>query len=598
MRKRWAWLALLVVAAAAVGGSLLWRSRSGAEETAPASTVVTAARGDLTASIAPTGQVYTAHTATLGFEVTKIALVELNAAAGQQVKAGDILARIDASSLERAVAQAEADLAEAEEALAEVESPSTALEQRAAELAVARAKTALETAKESLAELLEQDTAAAERAVREATYGLQSARLKLALAQKSTAVNKAVRDARYAVAWNERMVRDLEAQLGQSNDGQEGGAQGAETAQESLSVQAVTGEGREGSAAVGVNQGSMPGGGGQSSATLEEQLAYYRDALEDARVKLADAEKAAQAALEDAQLQVRQAEEVVADAVESLADLQAGPTALEIQQAEDAVAAAEYNVAKADQDQADLSAGPDAGRLQLAQAQVAAAQATLEDAQAAVEAATLVAPFDGTIISTGAEVGDEVSSGTAVIVLADLTELRVMASIDETEISQVEIGQDVTISFDAFSGYTFRGRVIEVPLEGTVAQSIVTYEVPISLEGIEGVEIKSGMTANLTVVTGQVEDALLIPALAVLQGDSGNVVLVDDGAGGTLETPVEVGVSNGTYTQVVRGLNEGDRVVVVYDTSEDTSSFMMGRSGDGLLGTDIMRGGQMRGNRP
>ena len=575
MKKRWGWLALLAVVAAAVGGVLYWRSRSGTEETTVMSTVVTATRGDLTASISPTGQVYTAHTATLGFEVTKIELIELHVAAGQEVKQGEVLARIDPSPLERAVAQAEADLADAQEALQAVESPNSELDRLAAELAVTQAQTALELAKEALAELQDPDLPAAERAVRQAAFGLESAKMGLTLARYSTTVGKAVRDAQYAVSWHERKLRDLVAQQGQGSAGQ----------------------GTVGAGSVGISQGPGPAAGQEETKTLEEQIEEEEAALADARVQLAAAQKAAGTALDNAQYKVTRAEQDLADARERLADLKAGPTPLEISQAQNAVAAAEYDLAKAQQDQADLNAGPDTGQVQLAQSRVAAAQATLEEAQATLDSATLVAPFDGTVVSVGAEVGDEVSAGTPVIVIADLTELRVMASIDETEISQVEIGQDVTITFDAFAGYTFQGKVLEVPLQGTVSQSIVTYQVPISLEGIEGVDVKSGMTANLTIVTGQVENALLIPALAVQQGDSGNVVMVDDGTGSAVETPVEVGVSNGTYTQVMRGLNEGDQVVVVYDTSEDTG-FGFFQGGTGILGGGILGGSQEIRVRP
>jgi multidrug efflux pump subunit AcrA (membrane-fusion protein) len=81
----------------------------------------------------------------------------------------------------------------------------------------------------------------------------------------------------------------------------------------------------------------------------------------------------------------------------------------------------------------------------------------------------------------------------------------------------------------------------------------------------------------------------------VQQGDSGDVVLVPDASGlGTTETPVEVGLSNGTYTQVVRGLNEGDRVVVVYDTSDETNGFGFVRESSGILGGGILGGGEIR----
>jgi HlyD family secretion protein len=547
MRKVWKWLALLVVVAGAVAGGMYWRSRTGTKAATTTTTqIVTAQRGNLTASISPTGGVYAPHTAALGFEVTKVQLIELDVAAGQEVKEGDVLARIDPASLERAVEQAQADLASAQESLTELQSPATELDQQKATLAVTQAETTLEQAKESLAELKDPDLPAAERAVRQAIFSLESAKLNLTIAQFGTTVGKAVRDAKYSVAWHERNLRDLKSQL-----------------------------------ALG--------------KAKQDDVDEEETALAEARGLLVDTQNAASTALDNAQFNLKRAGESLTSAKADLADLQVGPTALELSQGEDAVAVAEYDLAKAKQDLADLTAGPDTGQVQLAQSKVAAAQATLDDAEATLASATMVAPFDGTIVSVGAEVGDLVSSGTSVVTMADLSQLRVLASIDETEISQVQVGQDVEITFDAFTGYTFKGKVLEVPLEGSVSQSIVTYKVPISLEGTEAVDIKSGMTANLTIVTGQVADALLIPTLAVQQGDSGDVVLVPDASGAsTTETPVEVGLSNGTYTQVVRGLNEGDKVVVVYDTSNNTTGFGFGRQSSGILGGGILGGGEIR----
>jgi len=105
-------------------------------------------------------------------------------------------------------------------------------------------------------------------------------------------------------------------------------------------------------------------------------------------------------------------------------------------------------------------------------------------------------------------------------------------------------------------------------------QNVVSYEVPVSLEGAEGVSLRPGMTANLSIVVGRQENVLLLPALAVQQGEEGNVVIVQDTPQGPTEaTPVEVGLSDGMYVEVLRGLNEGDRVVVEYQSQEQPGGF-------------------------
>jgi HlyD family secretion protein len=134
----------------------------------------------------------------------------------------------------------------------------------------------------------------------------------------------------------------------------------------------------------------------------------------------------------------------------------------------------------------------------------------------------------------------------------------------------VEVGQEVEITFDAFPGRQFRGQVLEVPYQGTLSQNIVTYEVRISLEGAEGVALKPGMTANLRVVVARRQNVLLIPAMAVQQGEQGNIVMVQDSPQmPMMATPVEVGFSDGVEVEVVRGLNEGDRVVIQYQSSQE-----------------------------
>ena len=163
---------------------------------------------------------------------------------------------------------------------------------------------------------------------------------------------------------------------------------------------------------------------------------------------------------------------------------------------------------------ATIQAGADAKTVQLAQARYEAAQATLDKAQATLEAATIVAPFDGTVVAVGAEVGDLVSSNTSIVTLADLSGLEVLASVDETDISQVKVGQEAQITFDAFTGSTFRGKVLEVPLQGTLSQNVVTYQVRLSLEGAQDVSLLPGMTANVKIVTGQRQNVLLVPLLA------------------------------------------------------------------------------------
>ncbi len=530
------WIVVLaVLGGLGYGGWRLLGQRSETPDESSMTQIVPVERGDLTASVSPTGEVYAPRQAHLSFDVTRIPLVELDVVAGQDVEEGEVLARIDRAPLERAVRQAQATLLSAEDALAQAKDPYTDLDRQQAGLTVAQAETALEAAQENLTDLENPDLDAAQEAVDNAARQLAEAQDDLAALQEDDTVQEQLD----RLQWQ---VNEAEAAHGEI---------------------------------VAKNE---------SGELYQDRLRLAKNRWLDAQDALQVAKLQATLSLMSAQRRVVEAEEALDDAKSELTDLRAGPTALELAAARNQVAQAEYNLTKAQDSLDTILAGPDDRDIQMAQASYNAAEAALEQAEATLEAATMVAPFDATVVSVGADVGDQVSSGMVIVSLADLTELRVLALVDETDISQVQVGLPVRISFDAFPGREFQGQVLEVPLEGTLSQNVVTYDVPISLEGTEGTALKSGMTANVEIVVGQRQNVLLVPVLAVQQGETGQVVQVQDSPdAAAVQVPVEVGVSDGVYVEVLRGLNEGDQVVVQYETEQQTNFFGMGRFEGGVI---------------
>jgi multidrug efflux pump subunit AcrA (membrane-fusion protein) len=124
--------------------------------------------------------------------------------------------------------------------------------------------------------------------------------------------------------------------------------------------------------------------------------------------------------------------------------------------------------------------------------------------------------------------------------------------------------------------------VLSVPLQGSLQGGIMVYEVPISLVGADELPLLVGMTANVDIATGQAENALLVPTMALQTVNGMYQVLVpsSDPEGDPVSVPVEVGLSNGTYTEIVRGLNPGDQVVVQLSAS-DSSGTLRGLGGGG-----------------
>ncbi|MBC7223759.1 MAG: biotin/lipoyl-binding protein, partial [Anaerolineae bacterium] len=316
--RMWRRVGLLVLVAASLSGcSLLPGQTEGAATSEVLTQVVAVQRGDLVASITPTGEVYAPKQAELTFPTSGLTVVEVHVVAGQYVEEGTVLARVDPTPLQQAVDQARATYLSAKEAWEEAQASYTELERAQAELAVAQAEVALEEAKQKLEETLHPDLEKAQRAVVQAQYELESARLNLTIVQHSETVGKTVRDLEYALAWHQRKVRDLKA------------AQGASGASADPEMQATAPPG--------------PSRRAVQEPTLEEEL----EALAEVQAQLEAARAAASAALTEAEDRVAQAEQALADAEEALAELQAGPDAVALAQAQNAVAQAEYNLAKA-----------------------------------------------------------------------------------------------------------------------------------------------------------------------------------------------------------------------------------------------------------
>ncbi|MFZ1475957.1 MAG: HlyD family secretion protein, partial [Anaerolineae bacterium] len=175
---------------------------------------------------------------------------------------------------------------------------------------------------------------------------------------------------------------------------------------------------------------------------------------------------------------------------------------------------------------------------------------------------------------------------TTILTLANLGTLQVVASVDETTIRQISAGQDATITFDAFPGQSLQGKVLTVPLQGSLQGGVMVYAVPVSLSGADNLALLVGMTANVEIQVGQAADALLVPTLALTKANGLYQVLVPNSAdpnGDPVAVPVEIGLSDGAYTQIVKGLNPGDQVVVQIASTTSSPQMMGGPGGMGAM---------------
>lgn len=205
-----------------------------------------------------------------------------------------------------------------------------------------------------------------------------------------------------------------------------------------------------------------------------------------------------------------------------------------------------------------------------AEARVAAAAGELEAAQVRLENTIVRAPFTGIVAQKYATAGAFVTPTTSAsstasatstsIVAIATTESEVLAQIPEVDIGQVKQGQQVEIVAEAFPDQVFKGRVRLISPEAVVEQNVTSFQVRIALEtGQE--QLRSGMNVDLTVLGEAVADALLVPTAAIVtdqQGETG--VLLPDQENQPQFHPVKIGAAVQDQTQIISGLQAGDRV--------------------------------------
>ncbi|HQT82792.1 MAG TPA: efflux RND transporter periplasmic adaptor subunit, partial [Candidatus Paceibacterota bacterium] len=194
------------------------------------------------------------------------------------------------------------------------------------------------------------------------------------------------------------------------------------------------------------------------------------------------------------------------------------------------------------------------------QAQVAVAQAGVASARANLQNAQLIAPISGTLTEQDAKIGQQATPGTPLVSIIGNGGFEVDTGVSDTDVGKLSVGDPVTMTLDAFPNETFTGSVFYIAPAETNTQGVVTYLVKISF-GKNDPRLKSGLTANITIQTKRVDDALILPQYAILQNDSGTFVKTPVG-NTTTTTPVTIGIQdeNGNV-QVLSGVTLGEQVI-------------------------------------
>lgn len=204
----------------------------------------------------------------------------------------------------------------------------------------------------------------------------------------------------------------------------------------------------------------------------------------------------------------------------------------------------------------------------LAQTQVDSDTIALTQAQDRLADTKVVSPIDGVVVARNVQVGQIIASGvsnvgggTTVLTLSDLSHLFVLASVDESDIGKVAVGQETIVTADAFPGKTFDGKIVRIATRGVTESNVVTFEVKIEVTGKDRPLLRPEMTANVEIVAAEKFDVLTVPAEAVVRKGRQRFATVVKG-GQKEERTVETGISDGLTTEVVSGLSEGETVLV------------------------------------
>jgi HlyD family secretion protein len=231
----------------------------------------------------------------------------------------------------------------------------------------------------------------------------------------------------------------------------------------------------------------------------------------------------------------------------------------------------DYLAQKNKRDGAVALIGVDQAKLKQAQAQVRQAQASLDQLNEQLSYTTLVAPIDGMVLSRDVEVGDAVSSilvlgstATLVMTIGDIHQVYVDGKVDEADIGNVYLGQAARIHVESFPNKIFNGKVTKISPLGVSKDNVTTFEVRVSIDNPTG-ELKALMTANAEILVTEHHDALSVPEQSMSWDNQKNAfVFVPDpkSKDGQKKLPVTAGISNGTRTEILTGLKEGDAVVL------------------------------------
>jgi RND family efflux transporter MFP subunit len=256
----------------------------------------------------------------------------------------------------------------------------------------------------------------------------------------------------------------------------------------------------------------------------------------------------------------------------------AGPTAAAVENADRAIENARASLSSAQARLAQLLAGPQATDVALQTNSIETARMALEQAKNNLEAATLRAPISGSISEIRFQPGEAVTGNLLTIV--DLQRLKVDVNVDETNVARLRVGQRANVTFDALQGLQVAGVVAAIAPAAVTNQGVSAFPVTINLEQAEGV--RPGMNATVVVTTDTRENVVAVPNRAIRsQGRDRVVMVIDPVTGATSPRVVRTGLANDQFTEILSGLEAGEKVMVQTAVTTANRTSVPGQPGAG-----------------
>ncbi|HEX9016557.1 MAG TPA: efflux RND transporter periplasmic adaptor subunit [Chloroflexota bacterium] len=281
--------------------------------------------------------------------------------------------------------------------------------------------------------------------------------------------------------------------------------------------------------------------------------------LASAQAKLDQLKNPTDRDIGDAQAKVDQAQATLVAAQAKLADLEAGPTDVDVSAAESSLASAKAALA------AKVNP-PKVTDLAMQEETVNQAVLSVKQAQTDLQGSVITAPFDGVVSVVNGNVGEQVSG--AVVTLVDPSAIRIDVTVDETDVAKLLPGQAATVGFDSLPDLKLQGKVTGVAPAGTTTQGVVSYLVSVGVNAPPRL-LPAGMSSSVSIETERKDNVLLVPNRAVRTQGRNKVVDVLVGEKTAART-VQVGSSNEQFTQIISGLQEGEIVVIPSTTVRST----------------------------